>query len=634
MIPLRPDEKVCPKTGKVIKPAANRKNAFFIMPLVAGLAALVWFCIRVIPKPSRIHHPCQRVAAPLASGFLLWIASFAAGVAIFRKGLSLLKRRRFIIGAVCFVMALSFILVSTIPSARPAFSLPTKPALSTLPIGVAKGIYPGRVVWVRDASALNQSWAYQSGGSDHWWMDKNSDQTKIDQMVSKALQRLTGTVSDSLAWVALFKYFNKQKYGLDNTGYKAGEKIVIKINLSSASSMDSSGGNYTKTDPTRIDMTDTSPQMMRALLKQLINAAHVAPTDIYIGDPNKPFFQQFFSLVQPSFPKVNYIDAWGKSGRMPAKPTASPVLFYSDGKLNYSTSGGDPRQPSDNLPQLIVDARYLISLSPMKGHEAAGVTGCTKNHFGTQSRQSAWTKGQGYAYHLHYALPFSSPGYGQYRNLVDLMGHKDIGGKTMLSVLDGLWAGHTSTCIAPNKWVSMGNAYPASIFLSQDIVAIEAVMVDFLKEEYRTPNYTAGDHLYPNTINGVDDYLYQAADPVNWPATVGGQKFPGYDPESDGTFIASLGTFDRWNNPTAKQYSRNLDPVNGKGIELVKLTPDFIVSPVKAAPAKVLAKSDSRVYAIDGRVVPGRNGSSMGARGEYLLRDANGQGRKAVLVGK
>ena len=42
-----------------------------------------------------------------------------------------------------------------------------------------------------------------------------------------------------------------------------------------------------------------------------------------------------------------------------------------------------------------------------------------------------------------------------------------------------------------------------------------------------------------------------------------------YDPERDGTGVASLGVLEHWNNPEEKKYSRNM----GKdiGIELVYL---------------------------------------------------------------
>ena len=52
-------------------------------PLV-GLAALVRFLARVVPKPSRARYPCQRVAAPLASGFVLWLAGVCASALAFR----------------------------------------------------------------------------------------------------------------------------------------------------------------------------------------------------------------------------------------------------------------------------------------------------------------------------------------------------------------------------------------------------------------------------------------------------------------------------------------------------------------------------------------------------------------------
>jgi len=56
---------VCPKTGKYLGP--NRKYPWLIWLFpIAGLLSLIWFLIRVLPKPSRATYPCQRVAAPLS----------------------------------------------------------------------------------------------------------------------------------------------------------------------------------------------------------------------------------------------------------------------------------------------------------------------------------------------------------------------------------------------------------------------------------------------------------------------------------------------------------------------------------------------------------------------------------------
>ncbi|OPX42896.1 endo-1,4-beta-xylanase Z precursor [Ruminiclostridium hungatei] len=56
---------------------------------ITGLAALIWFFIRVIPKPSRAAYPCQRAAFPLASSFVIWLTGIVGGTFIYKK----LKKR-------------------------------------------------------------------------------------------------------------------------------------------------------------------------------------------------------------------------------------------------------------------------------------------------------------------------------------------------------------------------------------------------------------------------------------------------------------------------------------------------------------------------------------------------------------
>jgi hypothetical protein len=88
--------------------------------------------------------------------------------------------------------------------------------------------------------------------------------------------------------------------------------------------------------------------------------------------------------------------------------------------------------------------------------------------------------------------------------------------------------------------------------MSQDGIAIESVMIDFLRSEGALVSGT------------LDNYLHEAAQADNPPSgTV-------YDPENDGTPLKSLGVHEHWNNPTDKQYSLNLG--TGEGIELIKIT--------------------------------------------------------------
>jgi hypothetical protein len=113
----------------------------------------------------------------------------------------------------------------------------------------------------------------------------------------------------------------------------------------------------------------------------------------------------------------------------------------------------------------------------------------------------------------------------------------------------------------PVKWgmEPFKTDFPSSIFISQDGVAIESVCLDFLRAEADKNRLFNDRPFFP----AVDDHLHQAADKANWP------KDMVYDPEGDGTEIKSLGVHEHWNNPTDKQYSRNLG--TGQGIELIKI---------------------------------------------------------------
>ena len=55
------------------------------------------------------------------------------------------------------------------------------------PFGEAKGIFPGRVTWVRDVRAT--PW---DGKTGKWWEEKNINQSVLDQMMARSLCGLTG----------------------------------------------------------------------------------------------------------------------------------------------------------------------------------------------------------------------------------------------------------------------------------------------------------------------------------------------------------------------------------------------------------------------------------------------------------
>jgi hypothetical protein len=131
---------------------------------------------------------------------------------------------------------------------------------------------------------------------------------------------------------------------------------------------------------------------------------------------------------------------------------------------------------------------------------------------------------------------------------VDLMGSKYLGQNTLLYIIDGLYGGGADETKGPVKYkmAPFNNDWASSVFLSQDQVALESVCYDFLRSEWNGINiHSPSNNQYeslPN-VNGVDDYLHQAADQSNWPAGIL------YDPDNSGKPISSLGVHEHWNNP-------------------------------------------------------------------------------------
>jgi len=512
------------KLFKFFKSSGFYKFTFFFL----GIASTVWFLIRVIPKPSRASYPCMKASAPIMSSFVLYLISLFSSIWILKK-----TSRHHLIGKFSMVLVLVAVsLFSFTDTSRPEMKLVSLDHFKVnSPIGTAQGIFPGRVTWVYDNRATNENMINEAG--DYWYMDKNCDQQIVDDMLQAALMDITGKTTTIEAWDALFNYYNTE-HGKGEIGYIPGEKIAIKINLTN------SGQNT----PSHMD---ASPQLCLALLTQLIEVVHVAQSDIWFGDNYRTFRDEYWDKLHTVFPDVHYVDGTGYNGREKTVPSSAQLLKFSDG------------QNTSSIPQHYINASYFINMACLKSHDTGGITLAAKNHQGSILQSGIDPKNQS-AMYMHYSLPGENPGYGKYRHLVDYMGHKDIGGKTLLYLIDGLWAGRNWNGIL-EKWqmAPFNNDYPSSLFVSQDAVSIESVCFDFLLTEYTDKS---DDIKYPY-MDGVDDYLLQAADPANWPEGIQ------YDPEGDGTKLTSMGVYEHWNNATDKQYSRNLG--TGNGIELKKV---------------------------------------------------------------
>jgi hypothetical protein len=571
--------RICPKTGR---PANARKHrwAGWVLPLT-GLVSLVWFLIRVVPKPSRATYPCQRVAAPLAGGFVVWLLGLAGSSLAYRRARRLLSQSRYVMAAVCAGLAVAALWGAlSITSSDPAGAGVVTAEPPNNPMGVAKGIHPGRVVWIRDPVAT--SW---DGATGAWWEDDNTNQDAVDHMVCRAIHALTGQSDDKLAWEALFRYFN-QMHGLGDAGYQRGEKIAIKINMNQdeGSTWGPAAGM-------------PSPHVIYALLGQLIRVAGIPGSAItvydasrYIGDP---IYDKVRSDPDPNFQSVTFVVApdLARNGRVAAvHDPAQPV--YTKGGTAY-------------LPRCVTEAKYLINLALLRPHTGAGVTLCAKNHFGS-IRFPSVTRHQGWTPEPIHNYGGRSKPMDTYNCLVELDGHKHLAGKTLLYFIDGLYpAEHESANVM--KWASFGDDWFSGVLASQDPVAIDSVGFDFLRNEPRCTQ----------VVGQPENYLHEMALADNPPSGTF------YDPEHDGIRLESLGVHEHWNNAVQRQYSRNLG--TGTGIELV-------VPPLRSEEGRVQNLTQGTRYDFLSHAVAEANDGDEIVAAQGIYRESLSFAGKAVTI--
>ncbi|HSO85581.1 MAG TPA: DUF362 domain-containing protein [Draconibacterium sp.] len=538
-----------------------------------GISSTLWFLVRVIPKPQRAGYPCMRAAAPVMSGFVLYLLSLGGMTLFFRKAVSKFNQAKYLTAAFSLFVSLLLLAVFNWNSAQNAYSktfgftrgvLPDAP---NSPMGTGIGVLPGRVVWSWNPDATNEN--CKNTITDAFFMAKNNNNAVINEMMDYSIKKLAGKDNVKDAWDAIFKNFNERKTGTAS-GYSEGQTIFIKVNNGQAgwainmSNLAETGTTSQMTGLKNAAMAGTTPSTVLAIVRELVDDCQIPQENILIGEPMTHVYKSMYDMIHNAYPNVKILDKDGYTslGRTKSKGWTDNVIYYSD--------NGDlmPDAYSDNLMQEMYDADYMINAAALKAHARNGVSLNAKLHFGSHGNHPG---GYGYgSFYLHAGLICTVDNdvmtsglrgeYGMYRVLVDLMGHENIGGNTVLFLVDGLWGGVEATDM-PVKWgmEPFKTDFPSSIFISQDGVAIESVCLDFLRAEADKNRLFNDRPFFP----AVDDHLHQAADKTNWP------KDLVYDPEGDGTEISSLGVHEHWNNPTDKQYSRNLG--TGQGIELIQI---------------------------------------------------------------
>lgn len=377
------------------------------------------------------------------------------------------------------------------------------------PLGEGIGVKPGRVAWVHCPGV-----AKWDGETGLWVEDRWNSQEKADRMVRQAVVSLTGEKAAGKAWKALFRNFN-MRHGKGSRGYQAGEKIAVKLNM-----------NNVLTHRDTIEL-NSSPFVTLALVRSMVNDGKVRQEDITICEPSRTIPDSIFDKCHREFPRVHFVDNIGGEGR-------EKCTYYPD-RILYSVDNG---KMARGIAKCVADADYLINSALLKTHVGPGVTLTAKNWYGATDIDINWHKNA----HNHVSADKRN-GKPEYKTFVDWMGHKDLGGKALLYIIDGTYGSRNVNGKPAPKWQKppFCNDWCCSLLASQDGVAVDAVGMDMIIGEW--PEY--------GSLNYCDEYLEEAATIPN-PAT--GTV---YDPERDGKPLTRpLGLFEHWNNPVEKKYTK------------------------------------------------------------------------------
>jgi len=214
--------RVCPRTGRPVESRRGHWWLTWVLPFI-GLASA-----HLVPDP--------RDSKTLPSGVSVSAAGCPAGQHLrdlahrpdrrdpaYRRAKHLFAQSRYTVACLFLVASVAAVWWSLSADSRGANAafIPSDPANS--PMGVGKGIHPGRVVWVTSPRPTNWNAPRAPGGT----MPERRPAESWTRWSRKSLRTLTGESSDGAAWNALFKYFNHTR-NLGDVGYQPGEMVVVQ----------------------------------------------------------------------------------------------------------------------------------------------------------------------------------------------------------------------------------------------------------------------------------------------------------------------------------------------------------------------------------------------------------------------
>ena len=244
------------------------------------------------------------------------------------------------------------------------------------------------------------------------------------------------------------------------------------------------------------------------MVRQLVNHAHVPAGNIVVYDARRDIYPALLTKIWTEFKDVRFVQADAPDPVQPKNPGYGDyhgleAANWVEG-IHYSANN-DTYHDAKLIPQQIMDAIYLVNVALLKAHSypyaaseggdegQTAITMTGKNNFGS-------IKGTP---ELHAAINTNQQGTPHaYSPIVDLSASPNLGAKTILYLLDGLYCArrhqsyplHFPNAPFNNRVEPYANPdWPSTLLASLDGVALDSVGLDILLSQTKN-NLDANNH--------------------------------------------------------------------------------------------------------------------------------------------
>ncbi len=311
-----------------------------------GAAALIWFIIRVLPKPSRASYPCQRAAFPIASAFVMWITGAFLSRSIVKKARINVSRKKHMKASVLMLLAVVVFIFSVF-----AFQI--------------KDVVYGAIDFASVSQAGKKLYAKEKANQSGGIIDPEATVAIVQSDKANAYDITFSDIN------TMIRQAVDMAGGFDTLIHE-GDLVVIKPNVIAGRAQ---GASYSNAFPDEANGIATDYRIIQVVVNMVREKNSTGKIVLIEGSG--------YGLTRKNINAIGYdniigldsiicldenITGWYNTGSPNLQKVSLP-----DGQNLYSAAN------QYYLHKIYYEADVLISLPCLKSHFLTGITGAVKN---------------------------------------------------------------------------------------------------------------------------------------------------------------------------------------------------------------------------------------------------------------